>query len=910
MGNHGIRSLAPIALFVVATGCGSGGDGDIGPRLLRLPDASYRALVRDDAGRAVVNAAMVISSAPNSAAFSDADGRFDFYTSPTGRVTFRVDTTHATARDGDTLAPIFFAADAGIAQMLEPVVHLADLAPSAGLSLDAGILAANERLDDSATSGAVLELVGGTAVGFGGAARDTIRTGMLRSDHVPPVTAFGGVPSLVTRAVHIGPAGVTLTATLTLPNDIGIRANGGAELRELDPTDGEWRVVGAGTADATASTITTTAPIALRGTLYAFRVAAPAAATFVGHVRQLDATRDLAFARVRAGQVTATCDSGGRFTLSGVPIAAADGTPIRPLLSISGGRTSRPGLVEIEVDPAQPDLGDIPTDIEGVVDLRSLVIARGSRFPFATVNIGSAVGDSGTVAVAGDLAEMEFSAIGDRYAGFLSTAYDPRDPRRVLSLDGRVFLREGRRTIDQSLFFGSESWLTSDRSGLLVVPVDPLGGGRLASVDVFRRVAGVDHFEHATDERFDARVNVGTGVEVLATLVTTAGTRRQFSACSVRDLHVGRAEFPLPRIHRAPLGSYEPFGVVQGDFRIPFGPSGTTTPTYRVVTTGILNADVWLDAALTGASLAPRAPVFLDPERDGGTAFRRGLPSRGGHIAAIRGESTAGRFTMQSMTYDVSAGRAPGVVVELPTSGSGSVAFDTDFVATGFYGGLDPAIAVDSVRADLAVLLPDTRAVEIARGHDGNLVRTGNDAVLHLSALQATTIGNTHWLAVLGGSADVGGTLLRQRAIVEFASTAASDVSLLPLPLVSSPQSGAQVPQAAFTVEFTAPVGTSYIVLRLHGSDSDTARDWCAILPGDATSFTFRRLPRITDSNQLLVPGQYTLEIEAARIRTGRALQQDYPVYQAVAARFIGIGAYERKVDALSSVRIPIEVVQ
>ncbi len=95
-------------------------------------------------------------------------------------------------------------------------------------------------------------------------------------------------------------------------------------------------------------------------------------------------------------------------------------------------------------------------------------------------------------------------------------------------------------------------------------------------------------------------------------------------------------------------------------------------------------------------------------------------------------------------------------------------------------------------------------------------------------------------------------------------------------------------------------------MVHLHGQVGADVRDWKALVRADVGSFVFRKLPQ---GPEILAPGSYTLEVSAVRIDTGPVYEQQHPAYQAVASRILGISAWERRISAISSRRIPIEIV-
>lgn len=887
------------------------GDGfDIGPKLEKLPDESFRALVRDDAGRAVVNARATILAHPGAVVRTRRDGLADWYLRLDGGHVVSIETTGATARQGDLLLGLRYAFDAVASDQLLPVIHLVDVGDSVTLQLDAGPLAAQATL--AALSGARFDLPAGTSIDFGGAVRETLRMGELRHDHLPPLRLVDGRPALVSRGVQLHPTTTTFAPGihLTLPNDLGLAAGAPADLYELDPSDGTWRVLGRGEANGAATEITTIAPVVTRASLLAFAVAAPAVAGFRGRLLESDGLRAIARARVRSNQVVVETDSEGRFELSGVPVVSASGAARPASIAFTGGRTHRPATIERSFDAVSGqllDVGSLSLDIEGVADLRTLALARGDLQAFVTVGIGSVEHGNGAMGVTLADGTIDFPAIDDRYVGFLATVPDPKDVRRVFSLDGRVFVPSGRRNLDLPLFFATEPWTSDNSGGAVVIPVDAETGSRLADVYIHRRRANTDEFIEKTFADQEFRAEIAGATEVVASLESSGAGRRIVSAHSADHIDVRRVELPLLRVQRAPIGAFEPFGVLYGDLRSPFQPgSGIPLATqWRARVTGVENTDRWLDAALADRSLAPATPVELDPGLSNGSEFRIGLPSRGAHVSFAWGDYVGGRLEVHALAPLFGVVLAAGTELRYVPNGRSVLPCNHEFVARGALAGLDASIPPTALRTELAYALGDGRAIEVLRGHDGNLSASGQDAVLRLPPLSPFS-SSFHWLAVIGGQTDVGGVVRTQRAVFALDGTDGPANPQLALPEIVTPLHGQQVGVAGFEVRFVAPQGTLYVLLHLRGESAGELRDWKAIVQPELGSFTFRRLP---SGPAVLAPGDYTLEVTAVRIGDGPVHQQFFPAYQAAASRLVGIGAWERRLDALASVRIAVQIV-
>ncbi|MGA1524460.1 MAG: hypothetical protein ACO4CZ_10875, partial [Planctomycetota bacterium] len=140
----------PLVALAACTGDGS----DIGPRIEPLPGASYRLTVQDDVGRGVSSARVTLAA--SASAVTVGDGTCDLLVTAAENAVLRIAADAASASDGDRLVGLTLRTDPFRAEWLSYVVHLPDIAPSAGLAVVPGVVASAQVLDDSVTSGAVI----------------------------------------------------------------------------------------------------------------------------------------------------------------------------------------------------------------------------------------------------------------------------------------------------------------------------------------------------------------------------------------------------------------------------------------------------------------------------------------------------------------------------------------------------------------------------------------------------------------------------------------------------------------------------------------------------------------------------------------------------------------------------------
>lgn len=897
MSRHPDPSRAAAAALLVALAACTGDGSDVGPRIEPQPQASFRLVVKDDAGRGVASAVVTISGVAGTVS-TTRGGRAEFGDWLGGRRRFAIDASAAAAAPGDRLAPLVFAADAQPANQLPFVVHVADTAGSTGLTVTAGVLGSAATLDDTGWSGTRLDLSAGTVIGLD-ASPATLRTGALRGDHVPPLRTIDGSPAVVTRGILLEPLSATFApaATLTLPNDIGLPANGSAPLYRLDPGDGEWRIVGTATADATGAVLTAAGAV-VGGGLHAVAAPAPATARIVGRAIQepvvageMTSLRGL---RVRAGQVVALADGDGRFALEGVPVADAGGTPVDPIVMLAGGAEHRPTYEERTVAAApgsEVDLGTIESAASFATNVRVLIVERGRPISGQRFSIGSTQSGSGGTGVTDADGRVDLPGVEAGFAGFLQSRPDPRERFQVQSIEG-IGQVDIARSIDLQLFNTEQPWLGFG-GGTGVWAIDPDTRAPQANAWIFRQRNGGDEFLDVTKPNQIDREELG-GSHAILTLETSLAGRTLRSAFEVQSIFVGRIEVPLQSAPRASVGNYEPFGIATGTL-------GGSTDTRLIASTPIVDADAWLRAAQADTTLQAAVPMPTLPGATAPGAFEIGVIAGAGTVIGSSVDVVQSATVLRDVSF-VERTRIP-TGVRAPLALIGPLPADQPFVAPAALAGRDSRVPLDAFGFALGIQMPSGHVLDVGRSFAGTA--SGDDVTFTLPGLAGPLADASHLVLWRGSGAD-GAATVTQSAYLPFAAPTRPPVPLLDLPIVTAPAAGAQLPVTGFDVEYQLPQGCHYVLTTLRSTDPDQPVCWEALAPAASSGARIRRMPR---GPEILVPGHYVLEVTAVRLEPGSALDQFGQDYQAVVARWVGIGPATRGVGATSSVRFDIELV-
>jgi len=888
----------PLVALAACTGDGS----DIGPRITPLPRTSYRLTVQDDAGRGVASASVVLEGATSlpATASTAGDGTCDLLVAAPTDAVLRIEVDAASAREGDRLAGLTLRTDSFRADWLSFVVHLPDLEPSAGLAVPPGVVPSRQVLDDRATSGAVLEIPAGVTVD-GAVAPFVIRTAKLRHDHIPPLVD-GQLP-VVGRGLFVDlPDGVSVSpgADLVLPNDLQLSAAGGerATVYRLDDVSGRW--VNAGTARVVAGDLRADG-VVTRGGLYAAAVVPTAdTATLIGTVERELRPTVLSGLRVRVGQAVTSTDGGGRFALRNIPVVDGANQPRTVRVQLAGGGLHVPVTDEVELELAPGQTKDdfersSPTLNYGT-DTRLQLIQRGVALPGTWFGLGTTETGSGSVAVSDRNARFDVTRVEEGFLSFLVGRPDPVRQDRVRVAEGLLSLGR-RRNRDLQLFFDEQPWRPGGAPQ--VWAVDPLRRGLVAGTKVFRNRGGNDEevgtIRYDRLERYDVRSS-----EVLLAAETEEGGRTVVSAFLCQGFDVGRLEAPMPRADRSRPGAFEPFGVVEG--ALP-----GSGPGLRVTATPRLEVGIWFDAVRADRPIDARAPILLEPSRDGGERFELGVPAVGGVLVAKTTDDSGGSRQLTSFGY------ATGVV---PFTGSRRAAPSIDLVPSaqiytveGATSGLDPRIQQTAFEADLAVEANGGADVmEAARGLTATS-SAGGDLSLTLPSLDLLPRADAH-LMLLRGTGRDGDLVVGQQAWARVGSPVVQSRGLLEVPAVTAPLPGAVEQDSGFDVEFDLPDEALFAVVTLRSQGAAVERSWTCVVPQSSTSVRIRPMPDGDGVPDVLVPGSYELSVEAFRVDFDLCpFRGDTLPYQVVLARYVTLSPVTMGVDAISSVRFAIDVV-
>jgi hypothetical protein len=885
----------PLVALAACTGDGS----DIGPRIVPLPGTSYRLTVQDDAGRGVSSARVTL--AEGASAVTVGDGTCDLLVTGPVDAVLRIEAGVASASDGDRLVGLTLRTDPFQADWLSFVVHLPDVAPSAGLAIAPGVVASRQVLDDSATSGAVIEVPPGVEV-VGADAPFVMRTGSLRDDHIPPLPRVDGLVPIASRGVFVGiPTGVSLApgADLVLPNDLGLPDGERARLFRLDTATGLWADIGQAIAGPTGLRAEGRL---LAGGLYAaaFSPAPADRASLAGFVERELRPTALSDLRVRIGQAVTSTDGGGRFVMQGIPVVDGAGQPRPVRVQLAGGGRHVPVTDEVEVQLA---VGEDKQDFERTspilnygIDTRLQLIQRGAALPGTWFGLGTTETGSGDIAVSDDDARFDVPRVEEGFLSFLVGRPDPVRQDRVRVAEGLLSLGR-RRNRDLQLFFDEQPWRPGGAPQ--VWAVDPLRRGLVAGTKVFRR-RGEDDSEVGTIrydrlERYDIR-----SAEVVLASETEEGGESVVSVFLCQDFDVGRLEAPIPRASRPRLGAYDPFGIVEGT--LPGAGSGL-----RVVATPRLETGIWFDAARAGESLEARAPILLEPSRDGGQRFELGFPSAGGVLVASTTESVGGALELTGLGYDL--GLRPDAGTRSEVSGLDVATDRVAYRVQGATTGRDPRIQQAAFVADLAVEAAGAAGlVDAARGltafPDGSA-----GLRLDLPSLDVLPQANAYLMLLRGTGLD-GDLELGQQIFARVEGQEVDSLGLLDVPTVSEPAPGASVLDSGFDVAFDLPEEALFAVVTIRSRGAAVERTWTCVVPQSSAGVRIRPLPDGDGVPDVLVPGDYDLTVEAYRIDfTLCPFRGDTLPYQVVLARYVTLSPVVMGVDAISTARFAIQVV-
>ncbi len=837
---------ATFVLLSAALAACQGNGSDIGPKLATLPSASCKVVVLDDQGRGVVAARATVGGAT---ALTGRNGRGDFFAEPRGRQLVDVDGSNAAAVAGDRLARVRFAATI-LGQDLPAVVFLPGLPDSSSATLPLGTQAGATTV--TAPAGGRLTVPAGTSIGSDVAAATMValRTGDLQASHVPgnlPAATAGAL--LTGRVFCVDPTDVTFTpaANLDVSDDLGLGAAATATLFHLDPVTGEWGAVQSGLA-AAAGRIVAPATIA-RGGLYVFGAEVPAA-SLSGRVVLANGTPATGML-VTVDGVPVASDAAGRFVVTNVAGALADGSPRNAVVELCAGGDWLPvrlGNTFAITPGASLDVGDLGLDTTLAGNIRVQQVRNGRAETLRVARLSSTCDPVAMVTLCDAKGQAWFEDVPALWFGFQEGR--PIDAQDVFYSQSIGFLPEGRRWLDSYQFFDERPWFIGSRRARALL-LDAVGGGPVCdTVLVQGEVAGAGFVGKSTESGVFF-VDRDFGGRATASLRTQRDGQTLVHAFSIERPSAEKLELPIRRVLRTPLGVFDRHGLVAGTLV-----GADPAREQRLRTTRQLELQEWWDDVVEGIPIASALPIDVDPAVTH-AAFQAGVAVAGGHLAASELTSPGGLLTLQKV----------GIVADLVPTEAATIAQDialdlpatSTFTAAGSLAGADPAIDVAQMTVDLAVQQPSGRVIDVVRGLRGNHAANGNDLQFVVPSLAGALPGHL-WLAMLRGDFASGGAMLHLRSLQTLP---ALQPRVLPaFPTLTAPAAGAAVAASGFPIDFVLPAGALYGTIELRSELAGDTLLWQIVVPPDLTQFTFVTLPAEADT-PLAAGRSYTLTVSA-----------------------------------------------
>lgn len=871
-------ALLPCLLALAA--CSAGNGSDIGPRFAPLPNTSSRVAVLDDQGRGVTGARITLAGSAASA-LTGRNGRGDLLVALRARelVTVRVDDAAAVA--GDTLGG-YAVSLACSGPDLPQVLFVPDLPASASATIATGTQTATTTI--TGVGGASFAIANGSSVGTADAAATvTLRLGELQRQHLPgELPTIGGQALLFSRGVMVAPASATFApgAVLEVPDEL--QPIGSVALYRLDPDSGLWGDTGIA---ATLSGGRLVASGVAAGGLYAFATTVDAA-TVRGRVLAVDASA-VPDVLVRVDQRTTTTDSTGRFVVDGVPAVLGDGSGRSASIELFAGGAWLPvrATTSAAMAPGDVDVGNLTLDTLQATNVRVQQIVRGRADGLQPLRLSSQTGDVAicTTSDANGQGIVEDLPVG--FFGFQTGR--PLDRNELLYGQVVSLLNDGRRWFDGSQFLQRRTWLGPGRRSRAYV-CDALGGGPLRGASVVVGRIPLQGLVAATTDGGSVFIDRDADGRATASHRHQRDGRTIVHALSIEDPYGDHLELTLQRVLRTPVGAFDRHGLVAGTLT---GVDGTRQHALR--TTRRIDLQEWWSELVDGEQAAAALPLDVDPASTHG-AFVCGVPSAGGHVAAIEFTVAGGARTLQKvgLLQDLVPTEGERIARDLPLDLPANGAFDV----VGALLGLAPEIVVADLRADLALLQATGRVVDVAR----DLALTtavGSDLRVTLPALTGD-VATASWLALVRGSSSSGGVTSSHATLLTLPDT--SGTTRLPaFPTLLSPAPGATVAATGFTVDYTVPAGTRYASIELRSENGGETLLWQVLLPPTTTTFAFVTLP--VDVPTPLVAGRtYTLTLSSfagdGLLATSAQPWLDLSTYpQSVGAAALGIRQVARR---------------
>ena len=849
--------LLSVALLATLAACERGEGSDIGPRLPRLPDASMKVLLLDDANRGVVSATVSVVG-EQATALTGRNGRGDFLAAPRGGLLFDVDPTWAAADHGDTLGGYRVALDV-VGTDVPMALHVPDLPDGASALVDVGEQVAATAL--TTASGNVLTVPFGTSVGVDGAASEVrLSLGELSPQHLPGDLPLGGVESrLYGRGFYIGPIDATFSpgVDLDVEDDLQITgASPNAQLFRLDHLTGEWSsLVPPVFASATSGRLQLTGAVT-RGGLYAFGVDVPARAV---RGRVVDADGRAVFeAMVTIDQRRTRTGGNGEFLLDRVPATFGDGTPRDAVLEVYAGATWLP-VVAVGTAPYSTEPPDVLDDVEldtvraGNVRVQQVVRARADLFQPA--RLSSLRGAVALKAVGDENGQVVFEDVPAGWFGFQEGRR--RSFRQAYYGQQVSFLDNGDRWLDTYQFLFNRTWFRGSSSSRAYVS-DALGGGPVDFAALVQGAVPGQGYLGVTRESGQLFADRAFDLRATATVFTERDGHSITHGFTVARPNSDHLEFPLRRALRRPLGRFARHGYLTGEVADVTPGAGYETRVTRRIT----RQELW-DGVFDGAEAAA-FPVDLEIS-DAQTAFQVGVSVAGGNVALVelddRGGAGPRALQRAAVLADVRAGLVEGAPLALSEPVELEDVAAAPFRLVDALDGAPSEVDPTALHLSLGQLVPGACVVDVARDIDGSVVAAGPDLELSLPPLGA----DEAWILMLGGQAgDVasGDVATAHASMVDVAGPDTEGFRFRAFPELTSPLPLAEVAASGFEVAFSLPTGCVAGELELRSDGPDGLLLWEVLVRPEKDSFAFVELP--ADAETPLVAGRtYTLTVSA-----------------------------------------------
>ncbi len=804
-------------------GC-TGSGSEIGPHARSRAKGFLRGVVVTPAGEPLVSALVRLPGGEE--AVTGRTGRFLVPYPRPGFQVLEVDGRNAAAEGGGSFGRIRFGAfvEGGAFDLGRRVV-LPDLGSGASARLAQGVLSSRVELN---TGTALLALDPGSRVELEGESGDfTLSLVSMEGTDLPsPLPSVGGVP-LAGLSVCLDPpsARFSPSASLTLPNDLGLSAGADVPLYRLDPSSGRWVEAAGGRVSDDGSWIQVSSGVTTGG-IYTFirNLPSSAGAYVTGLVQNLDGL-PVAGALVQGPEGrSARVLADGSFQLG--PLARTDGTgaarTVNLVVRTCGGWTSARTLRSLAMNSSgDTSAGTIVLDALPAATLAVVAAYRGKSLPFKKVTGGTesmvlqgrlderGVLEWDEVPLGKAEARMCWISRGKYYNGGSGRDLEVRDgwyEARVLAAEGNPRPDNVDRTLAvRTVSLGGGAPLRWTRVFLGEGPAPPRSG--LTDDEAFESFYGVRGAQDVTAYRLFER---GSGK--LRAVTTFAGVDNAFF------------DLPLPVLSLSTGSRYRPFGVVEGSLT---GSSGGT-----LGMAGRPRMDEWdlREAFLEGTDPAGEAPLLESPP-----SFRAGVP-RKGTLVAWELDPAAGSLRKMGFSRDLPArpGRVLGedLALDIPAS----AVLDLQ----GPLATLDPALSPAQVTCGLGLLLPGGEALLVK----DDLTPSVSGTSLRVAAppLEGRLAGATYLLEV--EARGTSGGVTRVQKVLAKGTTRAFTAPFLSLPALSKPSPGAVVGEGELEAAWTVPSGTTAVHLQLQWSQGAEKGRWEVWLRPERNTFKFFSLPQ------------------------------------------------------------------